>query len=433
MALQLLKRNYVMGGHEVPKILKLPQGEMRWAPKRAPVDVGDVMMNIRMDDSKNKYIGEHVSKYAQGLNPYGEWGYPYKVNKNNIRPPIIDPKYYQALSRMPVKFDAITAGPIVKNLYEKKAEICKVAPKTIIDRICPDARPRISKRGENQTDDSYHQGQIELDLKQPHSSIPYNPSIPTFKNTGVPQVELDARIITRAQAGIHAPFNVSDQSRDVHNMRTPMHVAVRPGYKDPYTYIDVSPEEVAGINNELYNVSVNPTQKRSQTKNVNVNNEVTLVPKVQTSAWYNPSYYTTNLNGYDIGNRNMDCNVKAPIRAATNSSASSRLLRNGELGDVSLPDSIQPGSFDGKAVVPTIQKHSMNSGSHDGDVSTEYFFVNNAQSMHDQQNAYTATNYTGRNEVRDRMTMQPLRVDRTPLNTHRLNPVNGSGQFATTF
>src|SRR3972149_8898728 len=123
MALQLLKRNYTMQGREAPKILKWPQGEMRWAPRRLPVDIGDVYMNIRMDDSKNRYIGEHVSKYAQGLNPYGEWGYPYKINKNNIRPPIIDPKYYEALSRMPVKFDSVSAGPIVKDLYGKRMAI----------------------------------------------------------------------------------------------------------------------------------------------------------------------------------------------------------------------------------------------------------------------------------------------------------------------
>ena len=45
-----------MQGYEAPKILKLPQGETRWAPRRLPVDVGDVMMNMRMDDGKNSKV-----------------------------------------------------------------------------------------------------------------------------------------------------------------------------------------------------------------------------------------------------------------------------------------------------------------------------------------------------------------------------------------
>jgi hypothetical protein len=332
MALQLLKRNYVMDGYEQPRILKLPQGEYRESPRRLPVDIGDVMMNIRMDDSKNKYIGEHISKYAQGLNPYGEWGSPYKINKNNIRPPIIDPKFYASLSRMPVKFDSVTAGPIVKQLYQKKVEISKIAPKNIVDKVCPEYKSRpVSNPKTNM-----QLGAIELHLKQPRASIPYHPSMPVHLNTGVPEIELDPKIMIRPNMGIHAPFMVSDQSRDVFNMRTPMHVAVKPGYKDPYTFIQATPENVSGINESLQHVAagtgfnpgytlepeINTTlplqpgiQTAAQTNIIvpapvvtNVNTDtLDLTPKVRTSAWYNPNYFLTDLSGYSIGSVDKSC------------------------------------------------------------------------------------------------------------------------------
>jgi len=295
MALQLLKRNYTMegAGYERPKILKLPQGEMRWAPKRLPVDVGDVMMNMRMDDSKTKFVGESVSKYSQGLNPYGQWGQPYKVNKQ-FRPPIIDPKYYEPLSRMPVKFDTVTVGPIVKDLYGKKVAIEKVAPRTISDKICTDATTNEKQSGNNITDDRYENGDINLKLSQPHASIPFHPSMPVYTNSGVPEMELDSKLTTRAHAGIHAPFITSDQSRDVNNMRTPMHVAMASGYKDPYTNININPDEVnSQINHTPLHTAGETRIKGTYTADPVYKPDVgyNIEPKVQTSAWYNPSYY----------------------------------------------------------------------------------------------------------------------------------------------
>jgi len=460
MALQLLKRNYTMQGYEAPKILKLPQGEERWAPRRLPVDIGDVMMNIRMNDDKNRYIGEHVSKYAQGNNPYGEWGYPYKVNKNNIRPPIIDPKFYEPLSRMPVKFDSISAGPIVKNLYEKRTEISQVAPQTIIDKVCTDIGPRPSVRGESYTENSFQQGSIDLHLKQPRASIPYHPSIPVHLNTGVPQVELDARMIVRPNMGIHAPFNISDQSRDVNNMRTPMHIAMKPGIKSLYTF---EPE---------------------------VNKEVNLPPVVQTSAWYNPNYYLTDLSGYSIGNTDTTCidnkvktsanskpnfqlidmtdkqmseridpmigemmytSMQAPsaykkpshdghdvpittrnaLHASRTTNTSSRLLMNGDLGQVTLPESMHKGNFEGKAFVPTIQDHQTFDRTRQTD-KKEYFFIEN-KSGFGQINADTNNEINnGRppiTGIRNKLKLQHAPVNRTGIDPpERVIPV-GTGRF----
>lgn len=528
MALQLLKRNYTMQGYEVPKILKLPQGEMRWAPRRLPVDIGDVMMNIRMDDSKHKYIGEHISKYAQGLNPYGEWGYPYKVNKNNIRPPIIDPKYYEPLSRMPVKFDAITAGPIVKDLYGKRTEIAKVAPHTIIDKVCPDAAPRPSVRGDNYTDNSYHEGSIDLHLKQPHASIPYHPSIPVHQNTGVPEVELQGKMIVRPQMGIHFPFHVSDQSRDVNNMRTPMHVALRPGYKDPYTTIQPTPEDLTGINESLQHVAAGSGYAPGYTLEPEINTNIPLepgiqtaaqsnivdpvptidnltrdgyefTPKVQTSAWYNPSYNLTNLSGYSIGNVDQTCpkvqtaaqthptmqlvdmtdrqmseridpmivdnpiitSMKAPsnyrmidhgghdvpittrpaLHAARTTNVSSKLLQDGALGDVTLPDTIHAGQFEGKACVPSIQEHQEFKRARETN-KKEYFFIENrkfgeaipgshvlvdSEGLGNHTQSFTPNaQVTG---VRSRLQLQAPRVDRTGMQqAERVIPV-GTGRF----
>lgn len=501
-----------MQGYEAPKILKLPQGEMRWAPRRLPVDVGDVMMNIRMDDSKNRYIGENISKYAQGSNPYGEWGYPYKVNKNNIRPPIIDPKYYEALSRMPVKFDSVTAGPIVKDLYGKRVEISKVAPQTIIDKVCPNAAPRPSMKNNQRTNDSYHEGSINLHLRQPRASIPYHPSMPVHQNTGVPQVELDGKMIVRPQMGIHFPFHVSDQSRDINNMRTPMHVAVKPGYKDPYTFIQPTVDDVRGINDELQTVAAGSGYDPGYTLEPNINTNMQLepgvqtaaqaniavpvptisnltrdgydlTPKVQTSAWYNPSYYLTDLNGYSIGNTDQTCldnkvkttaqakpgmrmmdladrqvseridsmietdpihtAMKAPskyimvdhgghdvpittrqaLHSSRQTNVSSRLLQDGALGDVALPDAIHAGEFQGKANVPHIQEHQEYNRARTTE-HKEYFFpgTNEINTPSGGQRSQV----TG---IKQKLQLQGSRDNRTGLEpTGRVIPV-GTGRF----
>lgn len=407
-----------MDGYEKPKILKLPQGEMRMAPRRLPVDVGDIMMNMRMDDSKNKYIGENISKYAQGNNPYGQWGQPYKINKNNIRPPIIDPKFYEPLSRMPVKFDSITAGPIVKDLYGKRVDINKVAPKTIIDKICPEVGPSINMNRQNLHDNTYKEGDINLHLKKPHASIPYKPSMPLEINTGVPAMELDPTMIIRANAGIHFPYHISDQSRDVNNMRTPMHVAVKPGYKDPYTLIGAqTPEELSGINDYVQNIGANSGFASNFKEDTNINRNIELdsslntsattniiaptptvsnltrdgydlTPKIKTSAWYNPSYNLLSGSGHSIGNTDKIC-IEDKILTGVQSKPSlhiinqtesqfneeekyisdkiktigqtniSSISKNGKLGQVKLNEILNYGEFNGKSNIPSIQPHSV--------------------------------------------------------------------------
>lgn len=293
---QLLKRNFTLQNvsYDKPKILKLPQGEMRWAPRRVDVDEGDVVMNMRMDDSKTKFIGESVSKYAKGLNPYGESTHPYKVNKQ-FRPPIVHAKYFEPLSRMPVKFENINAGPIVEGLYKKQVKIDKFSPRMICDKN--QGQQRTNMEGYETNERGFTEGEISLRRKQPHSSIPYHPSMPFERNTGVPEMELDRKLHTAAHAGIHGPFHHSDQSRDVRNLRTPMHVALTAGYKDPHTNIQITPDQIqealdfdkeygsthAQASGEY---TVDPVLKPDLSEN--------LVPKITTAGWYNPSYYLTD-------------------------------------------------------------------------------------------------------------------------------------------
>jgi len=495
--MQLLKRNYTMQGYQQPKILKLPQGEMRWAPRRLPVDIGDVMMSIRMDEGKNKYIGENISKYAQGLNPYGEWGYPYKVNKNNIRPPIIDPKFYQPLSRMPVKFDAVTAGPIIKDLYTKQVEISKVAPKTIMDRVAPNAKANLSDKRDCP---GYKEGSINLHLKQPRASLPYHPTMPVHMNTGVPDIELQGKMIVRPQMGIHGPFNISDQSRDVYNMRTPMHVALRPGYKDPYTTVLITPEEIeGGINETMLHAAATSGAKGLYTQEPQVQTDIPLepgiqtasrpsivvptptanninhdgydlAPKIQTSAWYNPSYsLNTNLNGYSIGNVDNSClanriqteaaapksyrmitnnagsgsdvpiNVRNPLLASRTTNVSSRLLENGKIGDPHLKQTIgYHGQFDGRATVPTIEQHQTFNRVRDGSGQQDFFFVGDGEGNRNvQKEEFTPDSYfnentgvnTKRSGIRNKLQLQGSRIDRTNMEPpERVIPI-GTGRF----
>lgn len=418
MALQLLKRNYTMQGYEAPKILKLPQGEYRETPRRLPVDIGDVMMKMRMNDGENKYIGEHISKYAQGINPYGEFGQPYKINKNNIRPPIIDPKFYEPLSRMPVKFDSITAGPIVKNLYNKKIEIDKIAPRTIMDKVCPSVKPTFKIKGKNYTDNI--EDSIKLHLRQPRTSIPYHPSMPIHKNTGVPEIELSGKMMVRPQMGIHFPYHVSDQSRDYKNMRTPMHVASKPGGRADYL------------------------------TSLNIEKDIELTPKVKTSAWYNPNYNLTDLSGYSI-QQDKNCidnkvktstqapvnykmidhsgydvpiTTRTPLNMSTHTNVSSRLLQEGELGNISLDEPLHYGEFEAKAQIPTIQDHQSYNRVRENRTA-EYFYVDN-NGITEPETYIPQQRTTG---IRNRLQIQKPRVERTGLQPNeRVVPV-GTNRF----
>jgi len=374
MALQLLKRNYTMENMEIPRILKLPQGEERQTRATLPIDIGDIYMNVRMDNNKLRFIQDSVSKYAQGENPYGEWGQPYKIK--TFRPPIIDPKYYEPLSRMPVKFDNVGSGPIVSDLYKKQVEIGKIAPKSIIDRVCAETDTAPSAPHSRQ----YQPGLIELTSKLPRASIPYWPSMPVY-NTVIPEQELDGKIFTRANAGIHAPFVHSDQSRDINNMRTPTHVAFKPGYKTPSQFVTINPEQVPAINNSRMHTSINTPIAPAPTVDNLTRVPVELDPKVRTSAWYNPSYYTGHVGYSQIGETNCATN-KVKTSAAPNpnwkmidqpeiqppkvrenmhvsrQSNVSWLDKNGELGQVTLDPAMNLGSWDSShGDIPSIQEH----------------------------------------------------------------------------
>jgi len=343
-----------MQGYERPKILKLPQGEERWAPRRLPVDIGDVMMKMRMNSGENKYIAEHVSKYAQGVNPYGEWGYPYKVNKQ-FRPPMIDPRQYEALSRMPVKFDAVTAGPIVKGLYEKKIEINKVAPKTILEMPLNTAgftNPSVNV-----------QRPINLNNLDLHSKIatgiPFHPSMPHLvQSQGVPEIELDPKIMVRPNMGIHFPYHVSDQSRDVVNMRTPTHVAVQAGYKDPNTIINISPEQVSGIDWHTQNISVSAVPSDNNILSIDNSSwsqrPVEFTPKVQTAAWYNPSCYIRKSGLNDTSVRTQD---RISTVGQTNVSWTPQESERSNINGGNINESFNVGGFEGKGTIPRIDQH----------------------------------------------------------------------------
>lgn len=262
--MQFLKKPFTMAGSgpDYPKILKLPQGEIRWAPDRTPVDVGDVMMQMRMDPNKMRLVGESVSRYAKGVNPYGEFGQPYKIRV--FRPPVIPNEENFALSRMPQKFKPVTVGPIVSDLYKKQVSIAKVSPKATIDRVCPDAGTNPSARAAVQT--SYPDRVLELYAKTPRSAVQAMPSIYVASQQDR-EMELDPRMTTSASAGIHMPFTHSDWSRDVNNLRTPSNVSVRPNIGDVFTPGGGSLAESDGLST------------------------IDLRPKIRTAVWNNPNYY----------------------------------------------------------------------------------------------------------------------------------------------
>lgn len=375
MALQLLKRSAGPINWEQPRILKLPQGEERQTRATLPIDLGDWFDNLRFDNNKLRFIQDSVSKYAQSNdNPYGTWGQPYKIK--TFRPPIIDPKYYEPLSRMPVKFDNVGSGPIVSDLYKKQVEIGKIAPKSIIDRVCAETDAAPSAPNTRQ----FQPGLIDLTAKLPRASIPYWPSMPVY-NTVIPEQELDGKIFTRANAGIHAPFIHSDQSRDINNMRTPSHVAFKPGYKTPGQFVTINPEQVPAINNSRMHTSINTPVAPAPTVDNLTRVPVELDPKVRTTAWYNPSFYTGHIGYSQVGETNCATNkVKTsaapnpnwklvdqpeiqPHKVRENMHVSSQsnvswLDRNGELGNVTLDPAMNLGSWDSShADIPSIQEH----------------------------------------------------------------------------
>lgn len=480
-----------MQGYEIPRILKLPEGECRQTPRRLPIDVGDVLMNIRMDPNKTRFVNESISKYAQGINPYGEFGYPYKINKNNIRPPIIDPKFYQPLSRMPVKFDAVTAGPIVRGLYEKQVQINSENPypEAIIDRIDPEATTNLSAM-ENLTDGSYREGNIEHHIRTtPNISIPYWPSIPVHQNTGVPEIELDPKIFIRPNMGIHAPYQISDPSRDVLNMRTPMHVAFKPGYKDPYTYVTISPEQVTGINESAVYTAAQTNAQGLFTEEPVINYPTSedlapalniafnpnlaaptpvigvadrqgpdLAPKIQSSAWFNPSYMAWQPSvGWHIGHPEQSCvadkiNTSASARAnyklitpvqggvdirtrdASNVAGQTNvswIQQQGKMGQVKPNETLDLGSFGARHGVPSIQKHPEFNGRPNTKLEAggrEYFFIANEPSRPVEEPIVVPRGYDRIGKLRTRLDVQNRdNVENTFSGYSKNVPIDTSG------
>lgn len=393
MALQLLNRPYAgLGGYECPKILKLPGNENRQTPAGPKIDVGDVMMRIRMDNGKNRFIQEHVSKYAQGLNPYGEFGEVYKIKV--FRPPIIPPEQYEALSRRKVLSSDVTSGPIVSALYKKKTEINKISPKLIIDKVCPDTGTNPSLPIHTPKQCNYK----DLQLKQPRASIPYHPSIPVYTNpqTGsIPTSEIKPGLFIRPNMGIHFPYNISDQSRDVLNMRTPSHIASASNLKIPGTTLD----------NEW------------------MRQYPDLTPKVQTAAWYNPSYYLMPNSGYGISNVDTQKCIQDNVHVAGQTNVS-WINQEAERGVTKLDDPLHAGSFEPKAYKTEIDPHPVYRNIRENLQVSDYNsrFVNETFDSNLNNNSYE--NAMRSRAIKDNLPkmhgeLQEPRVDRTFLKVYK--------------
>lgn len=386
MALQLLKRNYTMNGSgpSYPKILKNLQNEERWTSDSPKVDVGDVMMKLRMDpySAHGNIVNETVTKYAKGRNPYGETSYRYVVNKA-FRPPIVDPKLYEPLSRMPVKFqaDKVSAGPIVSDLYKKQVTIVKTAPRMTIDRVCPDAQSKASRAASSRQDNP----NLILTMK-PKTSVQAQPSMPIHTPQDI-SMTLDPRISTSVNSGIHNPYVHSDFTRDVTNLRTPQHVAIKSNMQDVYQpgvpdhqLPNLAPKgpSTAGWNNPNYFYTTdfcagmnNPQLVNTVTK-INVatttNPNYTLIDapastpirpeefiatRVHTAAKAAPNYKLVEHQGADVPMRTVD-----RIHASHGSNPSLNI----EAGDRHhefnrLHPTVNPGQYDARVGIPTIQEH----------------------------------------------------------------------------
>ena len=384
MALQLLNKPYAgLGGYEAPKILKNPQGEYRSSnPMKIPVDIGDVIAGIRYDNTRNRFIQEHVSKYAQNDNIYGTWGTPYRIKQ--FRPPIIDPAEYEALSRQKIKSHTVSAGPIVRNLFNTKLQINQVVPKTIISRVCADASTNVSLPIQAPTNEQCRDK--DLPQKIPKPSIPYWPSIPVYSQV-VPEIELNPQIFIRPNMNIHAPFNVSDQSRDVNNMRTPTHIAMNPNLKMPGAVLD-------------YSQFIQYPD---------------LAPKVQTAAWYNPSYFLADPN---MPEPDEKC-LRTPLHVAGTSNVS-WLNQEAERGVTTLDDPLHPGSFEPKVYGSQIDPHSEYRPS---DLKTEAKRVDHIERfqtpMHESYSNNNQYSYSYSSKaVKDTMKLQEPRVDKTYIRVY---------------
>jgi hypothetical protein len=386
MGLQLLNRPYAsLSGYEQPKILKNIQGEYRDSRRSPNVDIGSIFDSIRFNNDKNRFIQEHVSKYSQGLNPYGDTGGEvYKVNKQ-FRPPIIPMKEYEALSRMPVKFDNVGAGAIISSPFNTKLQVNQVVPKTIISRVCADASTNVSLPIQAPTNEQCRNK--DLPQKIPRASIPYWPSIPVHINrpgTGIPEIELNPQIFIRPNMNIHAPFNISDQSRDVNNMRTPTHIAMNPNIKMPGAVLD-------------YSQFIQYPD---------------LTPKVQTAAWYNPSYFLADPNTPEPDEK---C-LRTPLHVAGTSNVS-WINQEAERGVTTLDDPLHPGSFEPKVYGSQIDPHSEYRSS---DLKTEAKRVDHIERF--QTPVYESYNSNPNNysakSVKDTMKLQEPRVDKTYIRVY---------------
>jgi len=396
MALQLLKRPYTMDGSGpyYPKVLRLAGSEARSSMRSPMVEADQIYAQMRMNPSQQGDLAQHISKYAKGYNPYGNHGVgsPYKINKS-FRPPIIDPKYYEPLSRMPVKFqsDKVSAGPIVSDLYKKQVTIVKAAPRMTIDRVAPDAKGTATRAASSRQDNP----NLILSMK-PKTSVQAVPSMPIHVAADQ-YLQLDPKISTSVNAGIHSPFIVSDFSRDVTNLRTPQHVAIKSNVQDIYQpgipenqLPNLTPKaSTAAWNNPNYfyvggdlceSVGATPIQlsNRPQTSaaanpnyqlvdapnSAQINPATFLANKVRTAASAKPTYQLVDAPTAPVN----------PIRTIDriHTSQGSNPSRNIEAGDRTHefnrlhPTIASAGHYDPRAAIPTVQEHPTYNRAHNG-------------------------------------------------------------------
>lgn len=393
MALQLLKRPYTMqgSGPDFPRILRNGGSESRSSLRNPMVEISDVMTRLRLDPTSAhaNIIKESVSKYEKGRNPAGETSYRYVVNKS-FRPPIIDPKYYESLSRMPVKMSSITAGPIVSDLYKKQVTVVAVAPKMTIDRVAPKANGTATRAASSRQDNP----NLILSMK-PKTSVQAVPSMPIHIQQDV-SMQLDPKISTSVNSGIHNPNVHSDFSRDVTNMRTPQHIAIKSNVQDIYQpgvpenqLPNLTPKvSTAGWNNPNYfyvdgdlcdsvgatpihlsnrvktSAAANPNyQLVDAPKSTPINPETFLANKVRTAASAKPTYQLVDAAPVLERVRTVDrVHVSQRANPSQNIEAGDRHHEFNRLH----PTIASAGHYDPRAAIPTIQEHPTYGRAHNG-------------------------------------------------------------------
>jgi hypothetical protein len=81
-----------------------------------------------------------------------------------------------------------------------------------------------------------------------------------------------------------------------------------------------------------------------------------------------------NYKMVDHGGWDVPITTRQALNASQRSNVSSRLVQEGELGDVSLPERRQIGEFASKADIPSIQEHQTFNRARET-TNHEYFFI----------------------------------------------------------